>query len=165
MARTKEEFDNWFTTSNGDPWNYKSKGVINRLHKSFNLMKKVVPKTFDGEIYELGAFNGDFTKLIAKYYTTSKIICNDISSVAIQQAKITTRNFSNIKYITCDFLELFDLGIIGAKNDKIFILIEALYYLNKEERRKVIDNIYLHSPQFIILSAPIWGGRISRWRN
>ncbi len=74
MVRTKEEFDKWYNDNYGDPWGYKGWVIKKRLESSMELIKRNISKDYYGAIYELGGFNGDFTKLLAEYFKDCIII-------------------------------------------------------------------------------------------
>lgn len=158
-ARTKEDFDKWFLDNNGDPWGYESKNIKNRIQNTFKELVNRVPASFDGGLIEFGAFNGSFTYLLAQHYSKAQIVCNDISEVAILKAKAKLEPFNNIDFVVCDFLSIDKHIAYLLHSQKIILLLECLYYLNDDERKQVIDKVYSMNPQYVFLSAPIWGGK------
>lgn len=156
--RTKEEFDNWYIESNGDPWNYKTKSVQLRLLKSLKFIAKYIPPSFDGNIIEFGSFKGDFTILLAQKFKHSKIYANDISEFALTEAQKKTYKFTNICFIQSDLKNFDNSKIINNTNETILLLLECIYYLKKEERFEAIKNLKGNFPDApIFLSAPIIG--------
>ncbi len=156
--RTKEEFDNWYKNTHGDPWNYNSKSVKSRLFNSLKFISKYIPSSFDGNIIEFGSFKGDFTILLAQKFKQSKIYANDISEFALTEAQKKTYEFTNICFIQSDLKNFDNSKIINNTNETILLLLECLYYLKKEERFKAIKNLKDNFPYApIFLSAPIIG--------
>lgn len=104
--RYAEDFNNWFLSSNGDPWNYNSKNIKRRIKMSFEFFKKHIKVDYCGNIIELGAFNGDFTFLLAQHYKEARICTNDISEIAMDMIKSKTQIFGNVEYLLQDMLSL-----------------------------------------------------------
>ncbi|GAB6283447.1 MAG: hypothetical protein STSR0008_22140 [Ignavibacterium sp.] len=156
--RTKEEFDNWYIESNGDPWDYKSKSVQSRILKSLKFIAKYIPISFEGNIIELGSFKGDFTILLAQNFKHSKIYANDISEFALNESKKRTSKFTNIYFIQSDLKNFNNSKIGNNANETILLLLECIYYLKNEERFEAIKNLNDNFPYApIFLSAPIIG--------
>ncbi|HPI38710.1 MAG TPA: class I SAM-dependent methyltransferase [Ignavibacteriaceae bacterium] len=156
--RTQKDFDNWFAQSNGDPWNYNCKSIKNRLDESLGFVKKYVPVDFTGNLIELGAFNGDFTLKLCNHFRFAKIFANDISEIAIIQAKEKLKSINNVTFVLQDLLNFNSGNIDGVKKETVIFLLECLYYLKEEERFPAIKNLkdnYPDAPLFC--SAPIIG--------
>lgn len=157
--RTQKDFDTWFSYHNGDPWNYSSLSVQNRLDKSMSFMKRYISANFSGDIIEFGAFNGDFTLRLCHTYPNATIIANDISEIAINQAKEKIKGF-NVNFITGD---MFNINLESVRNNnkhKVILLLESLYYMTIAEREVFLlhlKNQFPLSPVFF--SCPIIGGK------
>ncbi len=160
-ARTGKEFDSWFNQSNGDPWGYDGERIQKRLHRSFEFLKKNLKPETD-ILIEFGAFNGDFTEKLVKD-AALPIFCNDISSVAL--SKIKSR-FSDIPAEKLNFIEgdllSIDLNVIRSFKRPAVLLLECLYYLNKNEQHESISRLIrdLSSPSFFI-SGPVLDGYLN----
>ena len=157
--RTKQDFDKWFSDNNGDPWNYKSYEVVERLSTTmFFLKKKIEKKQYT--FIEFGAYNGDFTRHLLNNFEDSSIYVNDISEVAIDQAKKNIGNDPRVKYIVSDMLE-FDAGaVVENGTEKIILLIECLYYITEPERALFIERNKKNFPNCkLFISCVITGGK------
>ena len=141
-ARTKEEFDNWFKSSNGDPWHYDQNMVKDRIARSIAFIQLNTVQSFKGTIIEFGAFNGDFTIPLANYFYNAKIIANDISSLAVQKIRQKSKELTNVTIFECDMLDYFSRHHSnGENNESIILLLECLYYLNNEEQYDFLKKI------------------------
>lgn len=157
--RTKEEFDNWYSESGGDPWNYQSRNIKRRLSDSLKFISKFIDKDFTGNIIELGAFTGDFTLLLAGHFPNAQIYANDISDAALKKAKEKAADCSNIIFLQKDLLEFDNSSIKNSTKKNILLLLECLYYLNGNEREPAVENLINNFPNSdIFISAPIIGG-------
>lgn len=155
--RTKEEFDKWYNESGGDPWHYYSSGIKSRLKNSLDFILNFIPRDFKGTLVELGAFNGDFTKLLCSSFKNADIIANDISEVAINIAKGKINNCTNVTFVLKDLLN-FNSNDVSTKKEIVLLLLECLYYLKPGEREEAISTFKKEFPESVIfLSAPITG--------
>lgn len=156
--RSREDFNNWYNKFNGDPWGYQHSSVKRRLTSSINFLKKHIPIDYQGSFIELGAFNGDFSYLLASNFKNSTIVVNDISDIALKQAKEKTKIFKNIVYNQNDLA-----GFQKPENLKYpltLLLLECLYYLKNSERETALNNLIneLNLPD-VYFSAPIIGSK------
>ncbi len=158
--RTKLEFNEWFKSSNGDPWGYESNVVKLRFNKSINFIKKFVDNS--DLILECGCFKGQFTRILATSLPRNNIQAFDISTYAITIAKKES-HYSNVTYFDADIL---DLDPLWCKHSNFegqnccVIMMEVLYYLDSDERQLCLDilaNKFFNSK--IIISAPVVGDK------
>lgn len=157
MPRTKEEFDKWFRDSGGDPWGYDGSFVRERLKSSLDFIKRHVPSSFSGLFVEIGAFNGDFTCMLANEFPASRILANDISEVALDQAQEKAGHFINVEFDLSD-LASFRLRHGHDADQIVLVVMEALYYLPHGERSAALSRLLaeLRSP-LTFISGPIQG--------
>lgn len=161
LPRTKSELETWYKKyPNLDPWNYNrfSHGLP-RFEISMLFIAKHVGEIFNGTFLEIGAFQGNFTILLASAFPSATIVCNDISELALAKAKERCKEFSNIHYHCGDLLHI-SHDNFPHKDEKVFILMmECLYYLEFDERIDAVENIKRQFPSAgIIISTPIIGG-------
>jgi SAM-dependent methyltransferase len=155
--RTQEDFDKWYNESGGDPWHYQSRNIKRRLKYSHKLLLKYLPPEFSGNIFELGAFRGDFTIYLCRTYNNARIYANDISEVALEAVKERTKDFNNVILINKDLLHI-NKSDIRNSGKTIILLFECLYYLKADEREDAIKNIKENFPSSdIFLSVPVTG--------
>ena len=159
MPRTQQEFDEWFAESGGDPWHYDSPFVTDRLQKSLSFIQRYLSARFAGAFVEIGAFNGAFSERLAGAFPYSLVIANDISEIAIQQAREATSKYNNVVFDRSDMMS-FALPEGGHRRERILLLMESLYYLPHEERVAAIRHLLaVVQPKLIFVSGPIQGDR------
>jgi len=155
-ARTKEEFENWYSQHGGDPWGYEKAYIKKRLFASIEFVKRYTPSGFEGNFIEFGAFNGAFTYLLASDFPESTIYANDISEMSLIEAKQRNGKFSNILFYEHDML-CFDEKNYPREN-AIILLLECLYYLDEDERHMMLLKLKTYFPEGnIVISGPISG--------
>jgi hypothetical protein len=155
--RTQEEFDAWF--AGGDPWDYHSPFVLERLRASLCFLTKYYHADFNGTFVEFGAYNGDFTRLLSKQFPKAKIIANDISSVAIQRLKKEMVAYPAVDFFCSDMLT-FEVEKFGDENGVAILLMEILYYMSLEEQNLFLQNLSKKMPYArVFISAPVSGGK------
>ncbi|HZV20515.1 MAG TPA: class I SAM-dependent methyltransferase [Hyphomicrobiales bacterium] len=158
MPRTQEEFDKWFSEA-GDPWHYDGAFVIDRLRNSLSFIQRYIAPGFEGAFVEIGAFNGAFSSLLAEAFPTSLIIANDISEVAIQQARQATAKHRNILFDRSDMASFRTPEAVHGR-ERVLLLMESLYYLHHEERADAIRHLLATvRPTMAFVSGPIQGDR------
>ncbi|MEP7210515.1 MAG: class I SAM-dependent methyltransferase [Alphaproteobacteria bacterium] len=159
--RTKEEFDTWFSSHGGDPWGYAGDFVQSRLDRSLAFVRQQVPAAYANAFVELGAFNGDFTARLAGSFPSSRIIANDISQVAIAQAREKAGGFPNVGF------DISDLSSFEAPDEIkgipiTLLIMECLYYLGRDEQGPALERLVetLHRP-LTFISGPAQGDNVS----
>lgn len=157
MPRTKEEFDQWYKEKGGDPWGYEGDFVQSRLTRSVVFMQRRMMPDFDGAIVEIGAFNGDFTKRLAEAFPRASILANDISEVALDQARAKAGGYSNVAFDLSDLSEfVLPASLRGRKI--VLTILEALYYLRHEERGPALKRLLEEAGRpLTYISGPIQG--------
>lgn len=123
-------------------------GVYQKKKNSRNyILRKILNKYIKSHnsVLELGCGEGNFSKYINAFGCKSHGI--DISDVAIKRAK--KLNLKNYKFDTKDLLHI-------QYNSDIVLAIEAIYYLNEEERNKFCKKLQ-NKKVTLILSTPIIG--------
>jgi SAM-dependent methyltransferase len=159
VPRTQQEFDKWFAESGGDPWHYDSPFVTDRLQKSLSFIQRYLSRSFQGTFIEIGAFNGAFSARLAEAFPHSLVIANDISEIAIQQARETTLKYNNIVFDRSDMMN-FKMPNGKDRHERALLLMESLYYLPLEERPGAIRHLLTAvQPKMIFVSGPIHGDR------
>lgn len=159
MPRTQQEFDKWFAESGGDPWHYDSPFVTDRLQRSLIFIKRHLSPRFRGLFVEIGAFNGAFSARLAPAFPRSIIIANDISGIAIQQAREATCKFKNVVFDQSDMMS-FRMPEMTPRRDSALLLMETLYYLPQDERPEAIRHLIATvRPKTIFVSGPIQGDK------
>jgi SAM-dependent methyltransferase len=157
MGQTAEEFDAWYRRSGGDPWGLDSRQTDKRrLRSTLNFIERHVGSGFSGRFVEMGCFHGRFTEMLARKFPNVRILANDISNVALDEAKRRLAPFSTISFMTGD------LGSIVvdrlACGPDILLLLECIYYMSMEEREDAVIRLAaMLSPSSIFISAPMTG--------
>ncbi len=138
--RSKKEFNDYYKVN--DPW-----GVSKKKNSRNYILRKIFNKYIKSHnsVLELGCGEGNFSKYINEFGCKSHGI--DISDEAIKRAK--KLNLKNYKFDTKDLLNI-------EYNSDIVLAIEAIYYLNEEERNKFFKKL-LNKKVTLILSTPIIG--------
>ena len=149
-ARTRDEFEAWYAASGGDPWDYQSRSVIARLRRSIDFVRCFVPRDYTGVMWEVGCFQGQFTRLLRESFPQAHIVADDISDAALAIAR---RNVPNVEFRQGDLLTIQPL-----KGDLVFAL-ECIYYLRPEERVAGLENLTRLYPRHLVISANITGGQ------
>lgn len=161
QMRTKEDFDKWFSSAGGDPWGYAGDFVQHRLDRSLEFVRECVPSSFQGAFIELGAFNGDFTFRLADAYPSCRVVANDISEVALAQARVKAGGFPNVSFDLSD-LAAFRRPPEAADAPIVLLIMEALYYLGRDEQPVALNRLIgeLGRP-IVFLSGPVRGDDVS----
>lgn len=162
--RTPEDFDNWFQAT-GDPWGYRDDGVQNRLRDTERVLEHRYGRNFGGTFVELGAFDGTFSARLGAGFKSARLLVNDISQVALQRARAAVETVPGLAARTRYLLK--DSVAIDAddfRNDvgdavaPVVLLLECLYYLKPEERKRCLRNLASMLPRSdILISGPISG--------
>jgi hypothetical protein len=156
MARTPQDFDEWFRRSGGDPWGYESSFVQARLDVSLGFISRHVDPDFGGTFIELGAFNGDFTRRIAARFPGALIVASDISPLAVEKMRTAVGHLGNVR-LRCADIATFDFPTEVRRPVKV-LLLECLYYLPKPERDPAVERLARITERAdIFLSCPITG--------
>jgi 16S rRNA A1518/A1519 N6-dimethyltransferase RsmA/KsgA/DIM1 with predicted DNA glycosylase/AP lyase activity len=90
--KTAKDFNNFYKKK--DPW-----GVFKDDNTRIEIIKKIIEKYQINKTLELGCGEGNFTK----YFKKENLICNDISSIALNRLKI---KYPKIKIIEGDMLRI-----------------------------------------------------------
>lgn len=143
--RTAKEFNTFYKKKN--PW-----GVSKSNETRNIIIKKIIEKYQTKKTLELGCGEGNFTK----YFKKKHLICNDISSLALNRLKI---KYPKIKIIKGDMLK------INFNNFDSIFAFECIYYLSKVERKKFFVKVkkFLTNNKVFIFSTPIIGNSIYRY--
>lgn len=143
--RTAKEFNSFYKKK--DPWGFlKSNDTRNEI------IKNTIEKYQTNKTLELGCGEGNFTK----YFKKKDLICNDISSIALNRLKI---KYPKIKIIKGDMLK------INFNNFDSIFAFECIYYLSEVERKKFFVKVkkFLTNNKVFIFSTPIIGNSIYRY--
>lgn len=160
--RTKEDFDSWFTAK-GDPWDYRGRFVRNRLRRTLAFVRRFIQPDFSGHFLEVGAYDGSFTVLLAGAFPRAGLTVNDISAVAMERVKSAVDEMvvgREMSFLVKDFLEITeqDFGTIPFSGSTVILLLECLYYLGSEERKKALENLSALFPDAsLFVSGPLGG--------
>lgn len=122
----KESLEELFRSRGPDPWG-SGEYVQQRLRASLNFVANHVNKNFAGEFVDVGAFNGAFSLLLKSQFPRCKILVNDITEVALQQARATLKCLPDITFVEADLTELSPPS--PASGPRILLLLECLYYI------------------------------------
>ena len=139
MMRTDKEFNLL----------YKKKNPFRVLESNDTrnvIIKKIIETYQTNKTLELGCGEGNFTQYLKKKHLT----CNDISSIALNRAKI---KYPKIKIINGDMLK------INLNNFDSIFAFDCVYYLSKVERKKFFVKVkkFLTNNKVFIFSTPITG--------
>ena len=80
-------------------------------------------------ILEVGCAEGIHTAMLAQAFPEAKILCMDISRIAIERAKKNCERYGNVALMEADIIELLKEGKLPAKTFDVIIQSECLYYL------------------------------------
>ena len=80
-------------------------------------------------ILEVGCAEGIHTAMLAQAFPEAKILCMDISHIAIERAKKNCECYGNVALMEADIIELLKEGKLPAKTFDVIIQSECLYYL------------------------------------
>jgi SAM-dependent methyltransferase len=120
--------DEWY--KNRDPWGVEfDPDEKTKAERIFQMMRRCYGLGID-----VGCGEGVFTDLYSKKITT--MLGCDISHVAIDRA---IRAHKNIVFFQWDIRE--PIPNLDGQAD-VIILSEVLYYIEPEDREKVVDNLY-----------------------
>jgi hypothetical protein len=156
MARTPQDFDEWFRKSGGDPWGYGSDFVQDRLDSCLRFIVRHVSLNFSGSFIELGAFNGEFTKRIAAKFPNALVAASDISPIAVEMARTVVNGFQNVR-LDCADMATFELPA-GVVQPIKLLLLDCIYYMPEAERGPAIEHLMRVVGQSdIFVSCPITG--------
>ena len=157
MLQTKQWLINQLKgDSDGDKWGHRYRGV---QYARFKSLEKIILNTIDikqkYDILDIGCSHGDFTKIIKNDFVNSSIFATDIAVEAIE----ATKEYLDLKN---NYVEVSTLPEI-AFSDKLFDIIfsiEVLYYLNKQDRIKSVEDIYqkLNNNGYYIFTSVIDDG-------
>jgi hypothetical protein len=164
MARTPQDFDDWFRKAGGDPWGYGSAFVQDRLDASLRFIGRHVNPNFSGTFIEIGAFNGEFTKRIAAKFPDALISASDISPMAVEMARTAVNGFQNVR-LGCADMATFELpaGVVQPVN---LLLLDCIYYLPEAERGPALEHLTrVIGPSDVFVSCPITGDPYPTERN
>jgi hypothetical protein len=156
QLRSKEDFDYFITSRDGDPWHMDGNNVeVARFESSIAFISKYMPKTFSGTFVEGGCFNGDFTKRLLNTFPNGHVIANDISSAAIQKTK---DRLGAQPRVTFSNEEMGVLRMSNSPTPYCLVLLESLYYMHPHERDLALEHLVreLDKPK-IFISGPIHG--------
>jgi hypothetical protein len=154
----RESLEALFASKGPDPWGYQADSIQERLRDSVAFIAAHVPKNFVGQFIEIGAFNGSFTKLLRRKFPLAAICVNDITPVALDQAREALRECQGIDFIDSDLTDLNPERTNTGERDVVLLLLERLYYMSVPEREEAIaklTTVYPHSS--IAISGPITG--------
>jgi SAM-dependent methyltransferase len=154
--RTAEQFDAWFVASRGDPWDSGSPFVRDRLTASLSFICRRVAADFRGTFLELGAFNGQFTELLAQSFPKAIVAASDISQVALNISLSRVGKLTNVFLHQADMAD-YELPP-SAQPPFVVLLLECIYYLPPEEHVSALTRlISLTDGADVYLSTPITG--------
>lgn len=142
----KEGFNIFFKRE--DPWRIEKKGVEKlRYEITLGKIKKLLK--VNDRILELGCAEGNFSKYLT-YYVVDAV---DISTIAVQRAKKLA--FKNCKFYSDDILNFIRENDISKYN--LILLLEILYYLNKERQKFFLEVLSkkINPKTFLFISVPI----------
>jgi len=158
-SKNQKKMDSWFERENGDPWGYDhSKSIHTRLKKTLSIVKKYFPENFNGCFAEFGCFNGSFTEMLSINFPKAQISAYDVSTIALEKAKINLGSRSNVRLFWLDLESIENhLGVLDRNSDGVFLL-ECLYYLDRGKRGDVLNKCKEIFPGAIFFcSVPITG--------
>ena len=127
---SQDYFDELYKNQN-DPWNFRHSEYEHKKYK--NSVEALGKQRFKIGL-ELGCSVGVQTKLLAEI--CQKLVAVDISSVAVDEAKKTCENLTNIDFRVADVSEQFPID-----NYDLITLCEIGYYFNKESLQMVFENV------------------------
>lgn len=138
-------------------WDYESPFVKDRLDKSIQFIRRFVPPDFSGSFFEPGAFNGQFTYLLAGSFASATIHASDISEDSIASARANVGH-PNVQFSCADIASLQPPR--GSPEPRILLLLECIYYMPEPERREALKHLVtvLDRPD-VFISFPITGGK------
>jgi Methyltransferase domain len=158
MPRTQQEFDQFLSQAGGDPWHYTSRMIVERLDRSLAFVREHLGRDYAGRIVEAGAFNGDFTRLVAGVFPRARILATDISEVALEQLRARVAGLDRVTTQRLDLVELPRVDLGGPPD--ALLLMECLYYLEPAERQSVVRELAASLPRtHVFISGPVTGGR------
>lgn len=148
---------------NKESWNrrYEQGYWINiKGQDRFNTISKYLPdKKNDGVCLEIGSAIGGLTRYLSPLF--SKVISCEISSVAIEKAKVNNKDLTNIEYICGNFLDI-DIPPVDY-----IVALDCLYYMLGERLKEkllkaskpgtiiIIEEVAHTDPAPTALSIPI----------
>jgi SAM-dependent methyltransferase len=144
----KSSFENVFSAE--DPWRLSS--CQEQLR--YKIVMKYIRKNFLNsvlKVLELGCAEGNFTEHLAK--EEYKITAVDISEKAIQRAK--KRNLPNTEFVCSDMIDYVSGNDI--KRFDVILLMEVFYYLSKERRIKLLEQLHIkmNPDAKLLVSSPV----------
>ena len=149
MRPSKEAQDRYFREHGLDPWGYDNPFVRDRLAASLAFIQKFVPPDFGGTFAEIGAFNGQFTRMLAKAFPKATIAASDIVCAPWETAGPFP---GKVRFQWCD---MEDFKMPEAPGPTILLLLECLYYVPEEERGVAAKAILAETrPSQIFVSGP-----------
>lgn len=160
MARTREQFNEWYEQSLGDPWGYESRSIRRRLDKSASFLERFLTPEFAGTLLEFGCFQGQLTGRLVQTFPNAGILATDISDTALAQAAKRVGNLPRVTFAQGDLLEFGKLLHDSQRLPVVPLLFEVLYYLDPAERRAALQGLRERFPEApIFISGPIIGGK------
>lgn len=124
MIFNKQYFEKVFEKPGA--WGYSASGYEKTKYlRQLEAIKKCCPRP--KRILEVGCAEGIHTAMIAGMFPEARVLCVDISCRAIERAKKTCGDNSNIELVEADIVEL--LKKMPERSFDIIIQSECLYYL------------------------------------
>jgi SAM-dependent methyltransferase len=157
--RNSTDFDNWYLRSpGGDPWGLDGNPYeATRLQLSLHFIQRRIGRRFSGRFIETGCFHGAFTALLARAYPSSAVVANDISKVALDEARkrLGALDLTNISFLRSDLADIQDPA---DARQNVLLLLESLYYTPESQWMAVLRRlIEALRPSHIFVSGPITG--------
>ena len=154
----RESLEALFASKGRDPWGYEAASIQGRLRDSAAFIAAHVPKKFAGQFIEIGAFNGAFTKVLREKFPRAAICVNDITPVALDQAREALRGYQGIDFVESDLMDLSPERTKTGERQVVLLLLECLYYMGVAEREQAVGKLIASYPHAsVAISGPITG--------
>jgi len=146
---TKEYFDELYASSD-EPWHFSFRASQQYRYNAYLQILKQFSDNY-GITLDIGCSQGQFT--MALQNIASSVIAIDISKIAIQRAKKHIVATKNIRF------EVGSLPLLKYNNEQfdLVLVLEVLYYLEKEDRIEALKEIkrVLNKDGFLLISVNI----------
>lgn len=137
----KRHFEKVF--SKEDPWGYRScQYEKTKYQRQTELIKRFASST--GSILEIGCAEGSHTVVLADSFPGASILAIDISPKALERARATCRDRSNVSFLEADVTRPFSEFSLAGRRFDVVIQSESIYYIFLALLVRAKQNRYLN---------------------